>query len=130
VPEIDPAVFAAVQDLQARYAHFIDDRRLDECAELFHHDAVLVLNGSVFEGRAAIREWLDGIGRRPAGRHLTSNVMLTEVGERRASSVADLTYWRRSPEARWELGAIGRYSDEMAWIDSSWVFTRRQIDLE
>jgi SnoaL-like domain len=129
VPEIDPAVLAAVHDLLARYARFLDDRRLDQCAELFHHDAVMVLNGTRFEGRTAIREWLDGVGRRPAGRHMTSNLMLTEVGDRRASSVADLTYWRRAPNGRWELGAIGRYADDMAWVDSSCVFTRRQIDL-
>jgi 3-phenylpropionate/cinnamic acid dioxygenase small subunit len=122
-------VFATVQDLLARYAHFLDDRRLDECAQLFSADAILIVNGQPFAGRLAIRDWLDVIGRRPAGRHLTSNVMLTEVAEQTAKSVADLTYLRRNSSGGWELAALGRYLDEVAWDGSSCVFTRRQIEL-
>ncbi len=123
-------VAMAVQELLARYARLIDDRRLDDCAALFSDEAVLVVNGQKHEGRSAIRTWMAEIGRNPGGRHLTMNTVLDEASPDRASGVSDLAHLRRGPAGRWELSAVGRYIDDMAAINDTWVFTRRQIDID
>ncbi len=125
---IDVRAGVAVQDLLARYARFIDDRRMEDCLSLFAADAVLEVNGEKYEGRDAIQGWLEQIARNPAGRHLTTNIVVSDVTEVGASAVADLAFLSHNGNG-WHLAAVGRYVDEIAVVESRFVFTRRRIEI-
>jgi 3-phenylpropionate/cinnamic acid dioxygenase small subunit len=125
----DPGVMARVQDLLARYAQSMDDRRLDDCAALFSPDAVLVLNGEEHQGRPAIRTWMEELGKRPPGRHLTVNMVVTESQPGRVTSVADVAFLGRQPGAGWQIVAVGRYTDEIELSEGPPEFLRREINI-
>lgn len=129
MPGPDPAVLAGVQDLLARYARAIDDRRLDDCAALFAEDAVLVVNGQRHDGRPAIRAWMDELAKNPAGRHLTVNVVVEAGGADGAGAVSDVAYLRRG-DGGWQVAVAGRYTDEVAVLDGHWRFVRRDIAID
>jgi uncharacterized protein (TIGR02246 family) len=125
----DPAVLAAVQDLLARYAHAMDQRKLDDCIALFDDNAVLSVTGDTHTGKAAIRAWMDGIAEAsPPGRHLTVNITVDSLGDNRYIAEADFALVRPGEGAP-TLAVIGRYYDEVGPVDDTWRFLHRTITI-
>src|SRR5262249_34382293 len=65
----------AIRSLIARYSQFCDDGRFDEWGELYTDDAVFSVAGRRYEGRDAIKAFIER-GQPPEhrGKHVTTNV--------------------------------------------------------
>jgi uncharacterized protein (TIGR02246 family) len=119
----------AIRDTIARYAHAADTGTFDALADCFTEDGVLeIAGGPSIEGRAAIREYLGGVGRDlaaettvPYVRHHVSSTLIEVTGA--ASAMARSYFFvitERGPD-HW-----GRYRDMFAAIDGRWLLAHRR----
>ena len=119
--------YLAVIDIMSQYNHRVDDREFDRCAELFHPDAVLIFDGTPYEGAAAIRAWQQAtLAPAAPGCHLLANPEVwRESGRLRALSDFALI---KNPRGAWEVVARGRWVDEFHEDeDGAVTFIRRNI---
>jgi SnoaL-like protein len=120
----------AIRDLAIRYNSYGDSGLFDRMLELFASDAILEVDGDVYEGRDEIRNMFSRVpvrtskgGGRPAYlRHCTSTHQIDLVDETRATgrcyffvlTAVGLDHW-------------GRYLDEYRVVNGEWCFTRRRV---
>ncbi|MBW8825781.1 MAG: nuclear transport factor 2 family protein [Acidobacteria bacterium] len=122
----DPNIFAGVNDLFARYARTMDDRRLDDCLALFADDAILVVGGNTHTGKTQIRAWMATLSGSRAGRHLTVNVIVDADDQGHTVADADFAFVRPGPDGP-SIVVLGRYHDEVALIEGTWRFVHHSI---
>lgn len=132
---IDPADRQAILDLLSAYCHAMDAARADLCIELFAQDAVLETPVGKAEGRAAIREWMDGrLALRSSEYqvgHSLLNPLLAPVAPDRVRVRSMLLYTRQKigVDMSGELLATGIYEDETIRTADGWRFLRRRWGL-
>ena len=120
----------SIRDTIARYAHAADTGHFDALVECFAPDGVLELVGSDrVEGRAAIREYLGGVGRDLAGsttvpyvRHHVSSTWITVSSAAEAVARSYFFVVTEHGPDHW-----GRYKDVLAPVDGRWRFTLRLV---
>ena len=118
-----------VQGLQllASFMQAIDDRDLETCAGLFADDPVLVINGTSFEGEAAIQGWLQGLKKQQRGRHINGNVVVVATGPGTMRLRSDVAFFRQGSEGAWAVAATGRYLDDVVVRQGRCLLQRREI---
>jgi hypothetical protein len=138
-----------IRDTIVRYNSNGDAARWDELEVLFASDAVMDIDGRIYEGRPAIMamfrdrrvftvkdgsgpegthttmaEWLTR-GNQPFVRHFTATTQIDVLSE--TSATARSYYFVLTVHG---LDHWGRYIDEFTPMDDRWVFTRRQHRLD
>lgn len=115
-----------IRRLMAEYCHLVDDGRLDDWVQLFADDAVVRVGRHVFEGRDAIRGWIDSVTAAAVGpsRHLIVNSAI-EVGDVRAEVTSDFLL----VAATREILVLGRYDDVLVRTDARWRIADRTISM-
>jgi len=118
-----------IQQLYARYAWALDDRRDEEWLECFTD------KGSVessifgcFEGREELRRFLVRYQRAfhtMQLRHLNSNLLIDILGDRADGRCYLVLYSSRRGRA--DINAIGIYRDQLEQIDGRWLFASRKV---
>lgn len=129
----------SVRDLLARYNAYGDSGRMPELLELFAEDAVMDMDGTVYEGRAAINEGFVAAGREfvsfakrkqlprdlPVVRHYTATHVIDVSSATTATcSSYFLTFLAHGPD-HW-----GSYHDELGVRDERWRIVRRRVVVE
>jgi hypothetical protein len=138
----------SIRDLIARWNYSGDARRMDEMVTVLAPDAEFqAVDGDVLRGRAAVLEFLTGVGQgkdgdgppsdprpapndgrylppgtRPSIRHFTSNPRITFESQTRAQV---RTYY--AVLSSYGLDHWGRYIDEAGVVDGEWLITKRVI---
>lgn len=123
---VSPADDAAVRTLLAAYCQRVDDRKTDELVELFSPDAVVVLGGREHAGREALHKLFGSLAGN-AGKHLTTNSIISAESGTRFSSVSDFAFLRKGDDGTWGLAVIGRYVDTIERKGSDYLIARREM---
>lgn len=118
-----------IEQLYARYAWALDDRRDDEWLECFTAD------GSVdsstfgrFQGREELRRFLaryQTAFKTMQLRHINSNLVIDIFGDRAEGRCYLVLHSSRRGRA--DINAIGVYRDELQQIDGRWLFASRKV---
>jgi hypothetical protein len=135
-PAASPVVedHLAIQQLLHRYCHALDRGPLDEIADLFHRDAVLLPryeSDERYEGRDAVRGWygryIDNF--RSKVRHLRHKIEspLIEITGNEATSVCYLDADYVTTETDEPAVGLGRYDDKFVKDEGRWWFKERTI---
>jgi 3-phenylpropionate/cinnamic acid dioxygenase small subunit len=126
----------ACERLLLELADLTDHGPYDQIAELFTEDGEFDRDGTVVSGREALR---DLYAERPASlmtRHMVSNVIVTMVSEREATSQAYATVYRyRSSEAAKPVPpvvchgpeSVAEYQDHLVRTPEGWKLRRRVL---
>ena len=122
----------SIRDLVARYNANGDSGRFDHVVELFAPDAVMDVDGQVFEGREQIRTIFtsaaDSLRDRPGPRllrHFTSTLQIDVENETFARGRCYYQVLMAHGLDHW-----GRYLDEYAPVDGTWKFAKRREILD
>jgi hypothetical protein len=122
----------SIRDLVARYNANGDTGRFDQVVELFAPDAVMDVDGQVFEGREEIRTIFtsaaDSLRGRPGPlllRHFTATLQIDVESETFARARCYYQVLMAHGLDHW-----GRYIDEFAPVDGVWRFTKRREILD
>jgi 3-phenylpropionate/cinnamic acid dioxygenase small subunit len=110
----------------ALYCQFCDDGRFDEWEELFVDDAVFRVLGRSYEGRAALRDFIE-TGQPPdrRGKHICANSVIDLEGDR-ALARTDYLFVGRVPDGL-AVTSVGRYHDVLVRDGAVWRFATREI---
>jgi ketosteroid isomerase-like protein len=129
----------SVRDVIARYNAYGDSGRMKELLALFAEDALMDMDGQVFEGRQAIRDGFIAAGSDfvayskktnaprdlPVLRHYTATHVIDATSPTSAAASSYfLTFLHHGPD-HW-----GSYHDEFREIDGQWQITRRRVAVE
>jgi hypothetical protein len=129
----------SVRDVIARYNAYGDAGRMDDLLALFTEDAVMDMDGEVFEGRQAIADGFVAAGRSfvayakeskaprdlPVLRHYTATHVIDATSPTSAScSSYFLTLLHLGPD-HW-----GSYHDELRETAGRWQIARRRVVVE
>lgn len=114
----------AVARFYERYARFVDAKDYDALAAMCSPDVRLVRPGDERQGVgelvAAYREALDST---LGSRHLLTNIAVDVRDGIRARAYFLVVYWSES----WTRQIVGRYEDDLAWVDGQLVFVVKRI---
>jgi uncharacterized protein (TIGR02246 family) len=121
-----------ITNLQSRYAHALDDGRLDEVLAMFTADGVFqAAVGGRMEGRDAIYAYFASQRTAPewvpyrGGQHLVTNIIVTPTATDRVTAVSDFIL-AVPDEAGARVLFLGRYVDDIVRQDGEWLFAERQ----
>lgn len=120
----------AIEELIARYNHAIDALQMDAWLDCWTDDAVFDGIGKYLVGKAAIKEFADSYGQKyapkmPGGRHFTTNIASTIVGDR-ATSRSYLQLWSTRANGA-QIAYTGVYEDVLVKQDGLWRFAGRKM---
>ena len=123
----------AIRERIAAYNHAGDRGRLDALAACFEPDGVLVMpDGARLEGRGAILEALEDVGRelaqrteRPLMRHHVSSLTIELDGADAARARAYFSVFTEAGLDHW-----GGYADRLVRSDEGWRFAERRVRLD
>lgn len=120
--------FAEIQQLYARYAWTLDEKRYEDWLECFTEDAVV--EGPTFgrhSGREELRHFLAKY-KAESGmfqvRHVVSTVTAEIEGDNATGACYVLHY--RTYRGRTELSSIGGFRDRLRRVNGRWRFAERQ----
>ena len=123
-----------IRDTIARYSWSGDSLRVDELALAFCEDGVLeVRGGEPIRGRAAIADFIAGVGRRGAAdtarpsivRHNVTNVRFLELDPDRALVASYFTVLTGIG-----LDHYGRYRDTFVPVGDEWLLAHRFVSTD
>src|SRR5262245_103896 len=128
-----------IRELLERFMRYVDDGDGARVVELFHHEAVLQLSGTVFSGREEIATlfsaseapgrlpWTEPgeLLKQPGSLHIGANPII-EVDGNRAQAETDFFVIKRDDTGRARISLAGRYRDRLLRTEQGrWVFTNR-----
>lgn len=114
---------AEIRRTIAQYAHFCDDGRFDEWADLYNEDATFTVMGQTYKGRQAIKEWI--VKAQPPqarGKHVCVNSVIDIEGDE-ADAWTDFVFLTRDHA----IMRVGRYHDRLVKGRDRWRFVERRI---
>lgn len=131
---------SAIMEVMHKYVWSVDSLDADGYASVFTEDARIDSNGTMIEGREAIRRVVtDQIARqaanraegRPAGRlyHVISNERIDFIS--RTEAVYH-SYWqtmRRGTDNRYSTGGFGTSEDHLVRRNGKWLITFRKLSV-
>ncbi len=118
-----------VTDTLLDYCQFVDEKRLDEFAELFVEDCYFD-EGAVYEGRPMVRKLVGKLvsGFSRMSHHLT-NIRVWSTGPGQAEALSYIYAWHeRQDGVQFEIW--GRYVDVLQQDDDRWRFSRRVVQCQ
>lgn len=117
---------AELIELVARHAQLTDDGDWETRVGLYTEDGQFTsLDGILRRGRDELREAFSATAGRMAGKHITSNTVVTLDGDR-ASGLTDYAFFMVTKDAI-VPGSVGRYHDEFVKGSDGWRFLSRRI---
>lgn len=124
----------AIQQVLHKYCHVVDRGTVDDIAELFHHDAVLLPayeSDTRYEGREAIRGWYANYDHslRNGVRFLRHKIEspVIEVSGDQATSTCYLDADAITTSTDKPMIVFGRYDDLFVRDAGRWFFKERKI---
>jgi 3-phenylpropionate/cinnamic acid dioxygenase small subunit len=121
--EVPVEIDLAVRRVLARYCLLVDDRDFDQLLELFTEDARFNVLGNDLHGRAAIREWMNGIP--PSMFHHVTNVVVSNGSHGTTHAISDCTVGARQDDGAWSIRTLGRYHDTFVGDGRNVQFSQR-----
>jgi uncharacterized protein (TIGR02246 family) len=129
---------AEIEELVVRYAMALDTLDADAYANVFTEDAVFDVTGTVYRGRAAIREIVTGLQESrdralaegtPAVSlyHVMSNTSIEIVDEDEARHMSYAQTVRLGDDGQFVVGFMGRYEDVIVKRDGRWQIQSRRL---
>ncbi len=120
----------AIEEIIARYNHTIDALQMDTWLDCWTEDAVFDGIGKYLVGKAAIKAFADGYeknyaSKMPGGRHFTTNIASTVLGDR-ATSRSYLQLWSTRANGA-QIAFTGVYEDVLVKQDGRWRFAGRKM---
>ena len=119
------------QQLLTTYTRMVDAKNIEGLAAIVHPDIVLVRSADAAPraGREAFLDLYRDFARSDVqeSQHMTTNVSATELDDGSLAVAACFLAITTHPDgarATW-----GRYDDEIAEYDGSWVFTAKRINV-
>lgn len=118
--------------LISQYCFTLDSGDMDAWAELFEHGEWGVDGGTIFVGKAQVREAIKTVRIYPDGtprtKHMTANIDL-DIDEKAgtASSQCYVTVFQQTDALPLQAIFSGHYFDEFSRIDGVWCFRKRLI---
>jgi 3-phenylpropionate/cinnamic acid dioxygenase small subunit len=107
----------------AQYAHFCDDGRFDEWADLYTEDATFSVLGQTYKGREAVKSFIiKGQPPERRGKHICFNSVI-EVEGNEAWVVTDYAFMDKQKM----ITNAGRYHDRLVRNRDRWRFAERRI---
>lgn len=121
---IDPAAESAIRRTLTRYCQRCDDGDFGSWAELFEPDATFAVLGRTYEGRDAIRGFIEKAqGPDARGKHVIAQADIEADGDE-ADAVTDYLFVSKAKE----ITSAGRYHDHLRrGADGEWRFVSREI---
>src|SRR5512138_1037831 len=107
----------------------VDDGRSDTLSELFTPDGELVLGGTRYRGRDAIRDWgrkLEEARTYRLIRHVASNMRFTVIDANTAEGVTVLTVYMDDEKGSSVPWVVGEDHDRFSRTEEGWRFASRQ----
>jgi uncharacterized protein (TIGR02246 family) len=107
----------------AQYAHFCDDGRFDEWADLYTEDATFSAMGQTSKGRETIKAWI--VKAQPPearGKHVCINSVIDTEGDE-AYAWTDFVFLSQDKT----ISQVGRYHDRLVKGRDRWRFAERRI---
>ncbi len=125
---ITAADYADIQQTCYRYSYAMDARRWELMNDVFLPDALIIMNGREFRGRAAgvgeIREFIECCS---VTHHMNTNLLILESSPDRAHSVLYFQAWHRGSGEH--SGATvehqGTYTDDFQRTSAGWRIAKR-----
>jgi 3-phenylpropionate/cinnamic acid dioxygenase small subunit len=113
----------AIRRTIAQYAHFCDDGRFDDWADLFTADARLTVLGESHEGREAATRWISK-HQTPElrGKHVCVNTVI-DIADDEARAWTDYIFVDQNRL----IASVGRYHDHLVRDRDRWRFRERRI---
>jgi uncharacterized protein (TIGR02246 family) len=112
----------------ASYAQHNDDRNAAAWSELFAEDGRFVPGNGVFDGRAAIRGFIDAHYANTPNRqtkHLCGLPVIVVDGDS-ATAASDVLYYDRRDGGPWRIAGINHYADRLVRSGDRWLFQERR----
>jgi len=121
---------ADIRRLIGHYAHLVDSRRLAECEMLFAEDVHMEVLGKEYQGRKAVRGWLDSLDAigGPPGKHMVCNHVVSFHADGRISAISDFMVFK-DLDGRWASTSRGAYHDEFVYEGENILFKKRRIEV-
>jgi uncharacterized protein (TIGR02246 family) len=123
---IDPVAEGAIRRTLTRYCQRCDDGEFAAWGELFEADATFSVLGRTYEGRDAIRGFIEKAqGPDARGKHVIAQSDVDVDGDD-ATAVTDYMFLSKAKE----ITSAGRYHDRLRRdTDGEWRFVSREIRL-
>lgn len=118
---------AQIHQLHALYGHVIDRMWWDRLGDVFTDDAVFdatASGGPTFEGLDAMRNGFPELVAPITPLHLTTNVVVLEIGDTEARTLAKFLSFA-TPPPKGAVMAIGEYEDVMRRTPDGWRIAHR-----
>lgn len=130
-----------IAEVVARYGNYLDAGDFDGLESLFADDASFDIDPAPdvplpLRGSRAIREFIESrfkvVIRQGQRRHIMSNVVVEELGERTARVRTALTVFHvaRAPGSAVEVHGMGVYDDVLELRAGGWVFAERRLTMD
>lgn len=122
-------IVQGVTDTLLDYCQLLDEKRLDEFAELFTHDCTFA-EGKPAYGRAHVRAKVRKLLQMfDALSHHLSNIRITPTSETTAKASSYIYAWHQMQNGD-QLEIWGRYLDQLQWVDGRWRIHYRQVQVQ
>jgi 3-phenylpropionate/cinnamic acid dioxygenase small subunit len=107
----------------AQYAHFCDDGRFEDWADLYTEDARFSVLGQTHEGRETIKNWIaNAQPPEQRGKHVCFSSVIDVDGDQ-ARAWTDYIFVSQAKT----ITSVGRYHDRFVRQTDRWRFTERRI---
>jgi hypothetical protein len=128
-----------IRELLERFMRYVDDGDGARLVELFDHEAILQLSGTVYAGRQELaalfspsgaadrRPWTEPgeLLKQPGSLHVSSNPLIEVEGDR-ARAETDFFVIKRDETGHARISLAGRYRDRLSRNEHGrWVITSR-----
>lgn len=116
-----------IRELIARYNQYGDGGRYDQLVALFAPDGILQTDDETVAGAANLRRFFTRVaGPTPSYvRHFTATLQIDVASPTAARARSYYQVLTADGLDHW-----GRYADELAALDGSWMFARRRVRLD
>ncbi len=118
-----------VTETLLEYCQFVDEKRIDDFAELFAQDCYFD-EGGVYESRAAVRKVVSKLvaGFAHMSHHL-SNIRVWSTGPGEAEALSYIYAWHERKDGT-QFEIWGRYVDVLHDDGDRWRFRRRIVQMQ
>jgi 3-phenylpropionate/cinnamic acid dioxygenase small subunit len=129
---IDLRDHVEIQELYARYNHYIDSDRFDEWVSLFTSDGVFASAGQC-RGHEQLAAFVRDRAERQqdltfrGAQHWNTNLVLERDGDVVRGSCYLVRFAVEKASGAKNVVTLGRYEDELIRTDGAWRFARRTV---
>jgi hypothetical protein len=116
----------AIQQLYAKYNHYIDSGKAADWAACFTADGVFNSGQGTFTGTEALTGFVNGFAQQLKARHWTNNLIIEGDGDK-ATGTCYLNLLALQPGKPASTLITGIYTDTLSKAGGEWKFTSRAV---